>query len=265
MRLVVFAFVIGISVFPVLGRGDEKHASAPTRWTIGEALQRWERAALAVKPVSDRERDQMNRLHGIPYTGHELAVAAQFRGRVTVAELQKQYEWTTIESTAEEIRLTGHPREMEERLFCPGFQILFRPETFLPVSVAFVDRAGAVRTPRLFLLTEFRIDSNVPESKPVQLAMGTGGEGSVRFASQVSFGDEARSGRAGTPLVAVVPTSIGDAARQSRPDKSTVRRRPIAPVGQVMIVGGAGRPLLLQPLFGLGDDFVFLLQLQLAQ
>lgn len=267
MRLLLFLLAIGISVCPPQCRGNDELASTPPTWSVVEALRRWEQATLAVQPVSDLERSQMQSLHGAPYTGHELAVAIEFRGRVTAEELRNRYNWTKIEPAVEEIRLTGHPWGVEERLFCPGFEVRLNRETFLPVSVAFFDRNGALRAPRLFLLTEYRIPTHGGKPKPVPLAADSNERSPIQTASLATVRDRGRSGRVRHAAIAA-----GRGVAQhvifrepKRMGRLSARRLPIAPVGQVMVVSGAGFPLLFQPLFGLGDDFVLLLQLQFAQ
>lgn len=121
---------------------DGRETAVRDAGRIEGVLDRWARASKSLSPLSEAEKRTISDTYKHVHSGHELAVALEFRGPVRAADLVAKYRWTGVEATDRAVRLTAVPRDDVERLFFRGFEVTLDPRTHLPVSIRFTPRSG---------------------------------------------------------------------------------------------------------------------------
>lgn len=112
------------------------------RQEIADALAQWEVASQNAVPMTSEDEHIAYMIHKSKRTGHEISVAIHLQNPIRVDDLNKRFEWKTIERTDSRIVLTAEPRETVEQLFYRGFELQLDANTRLPVLIRFIDRSG---------------------------------------------------------------------------------------------------------------------------
>jgi hypothetical protein len=114
-------------------------AAGPLRHQVRvlDVLARWERAAAELPPLTAAERDRIVRRHRGTLSAHEAAVAAGFRGPISMRELRRNFRWSGMRTSRDGDLLTATPHDAVERLFYRQFELRLNAETFLPNAMRF--------------------------------------------------------------------------------------------------------------------------------
>lgn len=143
---------LGVVVGLAMTLAAQQAAAAP-RLNPEHVLREWAKASQTIVPVGKAAQQRTFHEYKNAHKAHQIALINEFRGPVDADQLLKRYRFTEVKRARKLFRLTAVPRDDVEGLFMAGFEVAFSDNSFLPVSIQFVDTNGKQQGDSIALLT----------------------------------------------------------------------------------------------------------------